>query len=363
MIKTRDNSITFKRVCVWALLYVLLLLVLFPHFTNMLRIVQFDTIRRDNYENLLLVMLGKGDMTLEFAPRGHRILNVAAAIPFYPLPLFLFRNIHHTHPEIYSLNELRALQALTLLNYCSMVALMVLLGFFSRYRVGHSPLETLVVMSLSFVLSMFSGWYSLDIPVILYTTVVLFTLHRPSISWPLLALSALFNEKIFIIYSLLFVVRIIFVPSQRRTHAIFLLSCVLAGALYFLITRLIPLPLARHQEQLISRFLATIFNNIQTTLTVRGFFHSILPLTLLSCCAYAHTMALRTHPSIARALGIRGHTRDGWVIPGYVAVIAITSVQHNIGRIVMILYPLYIFGAASFIGQRIGALRPRMSVH
>ena len=328
------------------LIYIGLLILLSPLFVSMYRSVYFETVRRDHYEDMLLSILGKNDQFLEIAPFGYRILNVAAAIPFYAVPPFTFRNPQHFH----STDQLRALQAIALLSYCSAVGLMVSCAYIAYRRYRYGITGACIAGLLIFLFCRYSGWYSLDVPVIAYITIILCNLHRRSISIPLLLLSPLFNEKIFIIYSIFFAIRLLFSPHTRKEMGIYLGITLIAPILYIIMTRIIPLGFPDHQSNPL-RYLPTVVHNIRTTLSIRGLFHNILPTGMLLLLGIAHAKYTKYTPHIS------AHyyplPPDLLVIPLYIGIAMIATAQYNIGRIAVMLAPLYLFAATGYLRRRI----------
>ena len=316
-----------------------------PHFVNMLRMVQFDVIPHDHYENMLLRMLGilnDGEI-LRTAPAGYRILNVLIAAPFYVVPPFIFRNLpDHT---VYTMQQLRANQAIVITNYLCLLAVVALSAYIIYRIYKRSGAEALMAAIGAFVFLFFSGWYSLDMPVVLYILLIVFNLHRAAVVIPLLLLSSIFNEKIFLIFGILFALRITTPSIDKKRSAYYLLTSIIAAGLYYLMIIIIDLSFPEHQTS-VARYGYTIWHNVRTSFTVRGMVTNTLPILLLVLLAIGNTHALRKriYPSDER-YRFNYQRHDYLLIPAYLLVCTVASAQFNLGRLIVISFPLYLFGA------------------
>lgn len=334
----------------WLGLYVLLVIVLLPHFVNILRMVQFDVIPRDHYYNILLRMINVNQDGSFFggAPFGYRVLNILLAAPFYVVPPFLFR--HLPDQTSYTIEQLRASQAIVITNYLCIVAVVVL-ATYMVYRIHkRSSSEAILAGILAFIFLFFSGWYSLDMPVVLYICIVLYTLHKAAVTIPLLLVSSVFNEKIWIVFGLLFVIRLLTPSIDKKRSLYYFLASVAAGVIYYIMVRLVGNPFPEHQAYA-SRYAAVFWHNAVTSFSsVRGLIVNTLPISLLVALAMLHTRSLRiASPWMAKRYHFCYQRYDYLLVFAYLAVCMVASAQFNLGRLITILFPFYLFGAASQI--------------
>ena len=340
------KGIDYKRPIWWLLLYAGMLIAFLPQFVNMLRMVQFDVIPRDHYENMLLRLIGILDdgTILEGAPFGYRILNVLIAAPFYLVPLFVFRYLPDRTE--YTIEQLRASQAIVITNYLCLIAIAVLAAYVIYRIYKRRGAEAMMAAIGAFIFLFFSGWYSLDIPIVLYICLILFNLHRAAVAIPLLLASSVFNEKIFLIFGILFALRLITPSTDKKRSACYLLASIVAAGLYYLMVRIVGNPFPEHQSN-VARYAQTIWHNITTSFfTVRGLILNTLPTLLLGLLALANARAVRngSFPPDER-YRFTYQRYDYLVIPAYLVVCMIASFELNLGRLIVVLFPLYLFGA------------------
>ena len=325
------------------LTFVALSVLLYPIFITLLRVVLFNTVVTDDYAPYLLYLTQHPEGRVPGAPWAYRVLSVAAAVPFKLLPTINFSNLPGNWTPAY----VSAKQALALLSYVCMVATICIAGYTAATRFRCGPAGTLLAGVLAFILSQYIALYALDAPALLLVSLGVLALNSLPAFTALMVVSALANEKVLIVFGLLFVVRLLFRPSRRQF--LFLLSVLLGFALYGLAMVAFPMPRPEHQEGA-GRFLSTIMLNIQASLTARGMLLNVLPVLVLFAFAFLARKGAssKVEPYASRV--------DWCVLPLLLGVAMVASLSLNLGRIVMHAFPL-------FIGPAALALEQRMQVH
>ncbi|PVE21384.1 hypothetical protein DC522_26945 [Microvirga sp. KLBC 81] len=106
-----------------------------------------------------------------------------------------------------------------------------------------------------------------------------------------MGVSALVNEKVLIVFGLMFAVRLLLRPAQRRAFLL-LLPVIVGCALYGAVMIAIPLPRMEHQQSL-GHLLQSIMMNVQASLTLKGPLLNVLPvLVVLTLALLARTTTL-----------------------------------------------------------------------
>ncbi|KLK93147.1 hypothetical protein AA309_10110 [Microvirga vignae] len=323
------------------LTFLALSIVLYPVFITLLRVVLFNTIITDDYAPYLLYLIGHPEGSVPGAPWAYRVLSVAAAIPFRLLPVITFSNL----PGDWSPAYIAAKQALAVLSYLCMVATVCVAGYAAATRFGCGPLGTFLAGALAFILAQYIALYSLDAPALLLISFGVLALNSLPAFSALMVVSALANEKVLIVFGLMFAVRLLLRPARQRAF-LFLFPVIAGCALYGAAMMAFPLPLMEHQQNL-GHLLPSIMMNVQASLTLRGLLLNVLPvLVVFALALLARTTTLSKHAPYASQV-------DWLVVPLLLCVAMVASVTLNVGRIVMHAFPLFIGPVALALEQRI----------
>jgi hypothetical protein len=219
----------------------------------------------------------------------------------------------------------------------------------SRNRCG--PLGTILAGALAFLLCQYTAVYSLEAPAVLLVSLGVLALNSLPGFAALMAVSALANEKVLIVFGLLLAVRLLLLPSRRR-QVLFLLAVGLGCNLYGLAMAAFPLRRAAHQEGL-GQALSTIMLNVQASLSLRGLLLNVLPVLVLFAVGFLARKAApaKDSPCASRV--------DWLVIPLLLGIAMVASLTLNLGRIVMHAFPLFIGPAALALEQRMQSMVAR----
>ncbi|MBI5325638.1 MAG: hypothetical protein HZB41_10300 [Ignavibacteriae bacterium] len=313
-------------------IFVLILLIVLTQnlYFDIYRGSAFNVMPHDDYSHYLLYMVGDEEGWLAEPPYTYRILSVAAAIPFYYiLPVYRFTNL-----EGKSDNYLRALEALALVFYISIIIGSIFIYRITKNRFGGSEPASIIAMLISFLLFRQTGIYSIDPLAIMIISIGIYYLRNLWIFSTIMFLSIGFNEKILLIFSLLMIARIIIKKEKINIGTI---SPVICLAIYFIIRILIFIPGNESQVQP-SSYYSSFLTNIGYTFSAKGIILNILP-TILTFTLYYFAMKVNNNNFNPNNF----FTKTDFIpLAGIFIIAHLINVDYNIGRISLHCFPLYL---------------------
>src|SRR5262245_66627 len=310
-----------------ALLLVLALAATYPVFIDTYRSMIFQTVPRDDYAPYLLHLVGQGG-EVPGAPRAYRVLSVAAAIPaYYVLPVYRFKNLS-TVDEAY----LRATEALAFVSWIALAALSGVVYRIARDRLRASRPASVAALFATLLFARYTSLIGVDGIALLLIAAAYYWIERPWLFAAIVALSAGFNEKVWIVAVLLVGTRVLHTHALRP-YAVHLAGCAVAILLYFGAATYFresgtekpsdPRPLGTHAPF-----------TVRMTMTAKGLAQNAMPVGLcLAACALA----------VLRLRGDRGPYWTPWdtLIPLGLAVTGLTmNVEYTLGRLVFHSLPI-----------------------
>ncbi|TAL69886.1 MAG: hypothetical protein EPN82_04515 [Bacteroidetes bacterium] len=320
-----------KKSSKYFLLIVLLVVLTQNIYFDIYRGSAFNIMPHDDYSHYLLYLVGENEGWLAEPPYTYRILSVSAAIPFYyVLPVYRFTNL-----EGKSDNQLRALEALALVFYLSIIICSIFIYLITKKRLGGSEPASIIAMLVSYLLLRQTGIYSIDPIAIMIICLAVYYMRNVIVFPLLMILSIGFNEKILIIFTLLMVSRLII---KKEKFNFISLSPLISLVIYFIIRILFHVPGNEGQVQP-ATYVSGLMSNIGYTFSLKGLFLNILPSLLTASLYY---MAIK---------GIRGNneTNNHYfmkvdIVPliGIFIISHLINVDYNIGRVSLHCFPLYL---------------------
>jgi hypothetical protein len=314
--------------------FVGLSIVLSPLLIGQLRLVAFKTVPGDDYAPYLLYLLGHPEGVLVDAPWAYRFLSVLAVAPFMALPRASFSLLAQGSPAYLS-----ALQALTVFSFLCMVATICTAGYIAVRRFGCGPLGVVGAGVIAFVACQHTAIHALDMPTILLISLGVLTLGSLGSFAALMLASAFANEKVLLVFGLLFLARVASNPAQWRQYLPRLVPVIVGSIAYVIVAKVMALPTPAHQTGLM-RIFDTIQANFEASLTVRGLLLNVLPVVLATALALLARSSVRPEhaPYAARS--------DSLVLVGLLGAGLVATLDVNVGRIVMHAFPLFVGPAA-----------------
>lgn len=332
--KTFKSNIHLKK---HVLLLIILILLTHSLYFDIYRGSAFNVIPHDDYSHYLLYMVGEDEGWLPEPPYTYRGFSVAIAVPFYyVMPIYRFTNL-----EGKSDNYLRALEALALVLYISIIVGSIFIYKITRNRFNGSETASLIALLSSFLLFRQTGIYSIDPLAIMLICIAIYYLKNTLIFSLMMILSIGFNEKIIIIFFLLMISRLVI--NKEKINIISLIPAI-SIAIYFIIRIFYYVPGNEAQIQP-GTYFTSMFINFGYTFSIKGLFLNILP-TLLVVVLYF--MALRK--SKKRNFNSDYFTKAD-IIPliGIFIISHLINVDYNIGRVSMHCFPLYLPSASIYL--------------
>jgi hypothetical protein len=330
------------------ILIVLLLLMTVPRFFDIYRTMAFNTVPRDDYAPYLLHTLGeKPDFTV-YSPYGYRIFSFLAAFPFYKLlPVYRFTNL----PPVDE-NYLRATQALALTSYLAILAACLMIFLTAKNRLRLPITVSLLAALLAYGLFEFTNMFAVDPLAIFLISVLVYFLEQPLLFSVIVLLSVPFNEKVSLVFLMLFWVRL-FIQRKAFQERWQLLITTLAAGSYFAIRTVVNLPGFENQTSLRS-FWPSFVNTLGDTLSLKGVVQNVLPIVVLLLIYFLAVQSLRSRqtPYFLRA--------DILVLVGLTLLAFVTRLEYTVGRIVMYSFPLYLPAACASIGIYFSEMQGRL---
>jgi hypothetical protein len=301
----------------------------YPVFIDTYRSMVFQTVPRDDYAPYLLHLVGHGG-EVPGAPRAYRFLSVAAAIPAYlVLPVYRFKNLAEVDPAY-----LRATEALAFVSWIALAALSVIVYRIARDRLGASRPASVAALFATLVFARYTSLLGVDAIALLLIAAAYYWIDRPWLFAAIVALSAGFNEKVWIVAVLLVGTRVLHVRSLRP-YVVHVAGCAVAILLYFGAATYFrtsgtekpsdPRPLGTQAPF-----------TVRMTMTAKGLAQNAMPVGLcLAACALA-------------ALRLRGERGPYWtpwdaLVPLGLAVTGLTmNVEYTLGRLVFHSLPILV---------------------
>jgi hypothetical protein len=309
------------------LLSVVALAATYPVFIDTYRSMIFQTTPRDDYAPYLMHLAGDGG-EVPGSPRSYRVLSVAAALPAYEaLPTYKFKRLEEGDPRY-----LKATQALAFVSWIALAALGVLAYRTSRDRLDASRTASAVAMLAAVLFARYTSIAGVDPVAMLLVAAAFYWFDRPFLFAAVLLLSVGFNEKVWIIATLLVGARILHARALRPflVHAI---ACVAAMALYAGIVKSFQPP-GGQRPSLGRPILTDAPATIRMTLTPKGVSQNVFPVAIvLGACLW----------SARRLRGYRGaywSPLDVLVPLGLTAIGVAMNVEYTLGRLVFHSLPL-----------------------
>jgi hypothetical protein len=304
-----------------------------PLFFEIYRSAAFNTVQRDDYATYLLYLLGQGGW-VPAAPFAYRILSVAAAMPFYyVLPLYRFTRLPETDPMY-----LRATEALSFVSYLSMILTVIVVYRIARTQFRASPPASAMAGIFALFLSNFVSAVGVDPFAIFTISLLVLWLPKPVLFGVLILLSAGINEKVVCLFATVLLVRGIACrlnrtpfPYYRQLGAAWLS---IGGYVLFRMAFRVPDPEGQTNPAL---FMPHLQSTLNMAWSFKGLILTGIPLFVLGSLI---VLARRSD---------RFWLADVSGLLVMVCLALLADVRHNIGRVAMFSYPLYLPAAAVFI--------------
>ena len=321
---------------------IILSLMTVPRFFHIHRDMAFNTIPRDDYAPYLLYLTGeKGDMVLS-SPYGYRLLSVVVAIPFYLiLPSYNFANLPQADPAYQ-----RATQALAAASYVAIVASCLVIFLITRHRLRAPLFPSIMASLLAYNLFELTAMYGIDPIAIFVVGLLVYFLKQPVLFSLLIALSVGFNEKIPLMFLMLFLSRTL-LHQTCKGHLLQSCSSALATGIYFALRFWVRLPGSEYQTSL-TAWPASFASTLLATFTAKGAILNLMPLVAVLLMYLLAVVSTRPQD-----LSLYFSPADILPMFGLVLLACTVNVEYNVGRIGMYCFPLYLPTATSFIGTEL----------
>ncbi len=334
-----------------ALIGIAFVLSTIPVFFSNYRAAAFRTSPFDDYAPSVLAMIGQNGppphripTTLQASPVGYRILSVAAAVPFYyVLPYYAFSQLANPD-EPY----LRAEEAVCMVSYLAVLLTVLVVFLIARRRLGRSFLASLLVGLFSFGLFQFMETHGADPIAVLVISVLIYYIDEPPVFVPLAICSALINEKIFIIFAIVFAGRLL-VWIRRRDrpyrYTAQTIATIVALAIYGAMKLTLRLPGYGNQTDP-TTWLPGVISTISVSLSLKGAILNGVPLAIVGLLmVVALAVHVRFGPIPLLAIS------DLAVAPVLVVLGAMINMGVTVEHLVMHSFPLYLPLAAYVIAD------------
>jgi hypothetical protein len=334
------------------LLLVLLVLCSYWIFIDTYRINAFNIVPHDDYAPYLLYIVGEDGGKMPGSPFAYRALSVAVAVPFYyVVPVYKFSLLEDIDTEY-----LRAIGALAMVSYLSILISCVLIFLIVTRQFRGSASAGLVGALGTVLLMQFSGYKGVDPVAIMLICLLIYNSRNLAVFAVLILLSAGFNEKISLVFSIAMTARYIFAREQRVLP--YAALSITAFGICLLARVVIEIPGNEHQMQ-VQSFISNALANIGNLVSLKRFILEIVPVTTISILC---VLAVKEHRENTAVYGMYFSVTDVSVLIGYVLVMLAVGVRYNTGRLVMFCAPFYIPLAAIHIERLARGLRPASSL-
>jgi hypothetical protein len=309
--------------------FVAVAVLLYPLFFVIYRTMIFDTIPRDDYAPFLLWVAGAEDGVFPASPYGYRLLTMFAALPFhFGLPPLRLTNL----PDTVTVSYMNATAAIAALSYLSSILAGFLCYRTARDQCAFGRRDALLAGVMLFALCWHAQMFGIDAVSIMMVAAAVCALPHAAVFTAIMLISVGFNEKVGIVLVIWLTVRVVLVASDRRHLRTQWLAALAAILLYGALLIAVDLPGHEYQTQPL-RYLATLQDNLRTTMSGRGVLLNIAPTVILVLVAAAGWRR-------ARHIGLF-HPVDLLVIPALVMVSLVLTESLQMGRIVMHAAPLF----------------------
>lgn len=315
-------------------------------FIDIYRINAFNTVPIDDYAPYLLYILGEEGGNIPGSPFAYRLFSVAAAVPFYYiLPFFKFSLLENV-----DLTYLRAVEALAMVAYVSMLASCALVYLIITKRFGGSGSSGLIGSLAALLVLQFSGYTGVDPIAILMVCLLIYYSRSPIVFGLLIIISVGFNEKVSLVLSMLMVSRVVFLKDKR--FLLYAILSVLAFVIYLSMRTLLDIPGGEvHMEFM--RFPVNAISNFSNLATLKRFVLDIAPVMTLVIfyvlAANEKKLNPNRHDNYFSAVDISA-------LLGLFLIVMGTGMRFNIGRVSMFCFPFYLPLAAVYIERLVLSL-------
>jgi hypothetical protein len=307
-----------------------------PLFFDIYRQAAFNTAPHDDYSPFLQSIVGQGGRVAT-APMIYRVLSVVAAVPFYLLlPLYSFSNL-----PVIDISYLRATEALAAVSWLSLLATAGVIFLICQKKLGASTKASLIVALLSLFFARFLELTGVDPIALLIISLLLFLIDRPLLFSVLLLFSVGFNEKIPLLFVMIFGLRLILGRDRSILPQAGVSAVAVAG--YFAIRLIVAAP---GFEYLLpaSTYWDSFVSMLPNLFSLKGAVTNVLPTVLIGLLAL---LAFRTVSRLHLDTALF-HKSDVLVLVGMFLLEMLInppgahSGDWSVGRIVMYTYPLYL---------------------
>ena len=298
----------------------------------------FNTVPRDDYSPYLLFILGEEGGRVLGAPFVYRIFSVAAAVPFYyVLPYFEFSQL-----EEVNVTYMRAVEALAMASYVAMLISCIVIYQITCKRFGGSGPAGVIASLGALLLFQFSGYMGVDPVGIMVVCLLVYFSQSYVLFGILIILSAGFNEKISLIFSILMISRVL-VAKEKQFIPCAILS-VLAFAIYLSVRTILDVPGSEDQME-VTNFVSAALATIAELTSLKRFVLSVVPFITL---VIIYVMAAREWKLNPNQYSKYFSIVDISALLGLFAISMGVSIQ-VFGRMAMFCFPLYLPLAAIYI--------------
>jgi hypothetical protein len=226
-----------------------------------------------------------------------------------------------------------------MVSYLSVLLTVLVVFRIARRRLGRSFVASLLAALLSFGLFGFMATSGVDALAVLIISVLVYFLDRPAVFAPVMVLSAVANEKVFIIFGIIFAGRL-FVWLWRRTRPfeywVQALSTGIAALVYAALRMALRLPGWENQTDP-GTWLAGAASTIASSLSLKGLIQNGIPLAILAILmlvAYAVWVSRRPMWAFSPL--------DLAVGPVLVGIAVAINMQVTVGHLALHSFPLYL---------------------
>ena len=300
-----------------------------PLFFSIYRDAVFNTAPRDDYGPYLQHIVGAGGH-VPGAPMTYRLFSVLIAVPFYYLlPLYHFTNLPAVDPSY-----LKATEAISATSWLSLLAMAAVIYLTCRDKAGATRKSAFIVALLALFFAQFTGVTTIDPIALLIISVLVYSLDRIQLFAPLILLSVGFNEKVALLFVIIFGLRLLLV--RDRSALSFLAVSLLATVVYFAVRIIVAEPGNGNQTSP-STYWQSFVTTTRVSLTLKGLVINVLPIVLVALVAWLDVR-------MARQLGYQSalwRNSDALVFIGMLLIGLAIDVQYTAGRLVMFTFPLY----------------------
>ena len=327
-----------------AALVLLVLLASLPRFFSIYRSAAFDTFPRDPYETYLLYLAGEPGGSLPNAPHVYRVLSVAAALPAYKLlPVYRFSRLAEPDPAL-----LKATQAMAALSYAAVLGTCLVVFLTVRRGYGASPRAALTAALAAYIVMEGTNLFAMDTVAVLLVALLAALMNRPWLFAGTILIAAGFNEKIPLIFVMLFVARTVADRSPRWLPQ--LSAAAAATVLYFGARWWFAFPGSAHQTDPAS-FVPAIGHMLALTVSLKGLIQNAFPALFV----FLLWWLARLGP-----FGRAGESRNALFHPadlaaflGLLALAFATRIEYGVGRVILYCFPLYLSAATAALERKL----------